>query len=75
MAAATTTSTMAAAELPTPAAFAFPYAAGPYPIQLALMQHLYWTLEHGQVGLVQSPTGTVRPDLPPSLPPEDSPLF
>lgn len=47
--------------LPTPEAFAFPYAPGPYPIQLALMQHLYATLEQAKVGIVQSPTGTVRP--------------
>lgn len=49
--------------LPTPEAFPFPYASGPYPIQLDLMRHLYGTLERAEVGIVQSPTGTVSPAL------------
>lgn len=46
--------------LPTPDVFPFPYAT-PYAIQLQLMQHIYHTLEHSHLAIVQSPTGTVRP--------------
>ena len=35
---------------------AFPYSA--YDIQLGFMQKLYETLEHGGIGLFESPTGT-----------------
>lgn len=37
---------------------AFPYT--PYPIQHEFMSHLYNTLEAGQVGLFESPTGNTR---------------
>lgn len=52
--------------LSTPDVFPFPYAT-PYPIQLQLMQHIYHTLEHSHLAIVQSPTGTVRPPSPPPL--------
>ena len=37
---------------------AFPYSS-PYPIQAELMQHLYKSIEHRKVSIVESPTGTV----------------
>lgn len=46
--------------LPTPPSFSFPYAQ-PYPIQTALMQHVYSAVEDPgvRVAVVESPTGTV----------------
>jgi Rad3-related DNA helicase len=45
--------------LPTPDSFpAFPYDP-PYSIQVQLMRHLYHSIEHGKVAIVESPTGTV----------------
>jgi hypothetical protein len=35
----------------------FPYAAGPYPQQLGLMQTAYCALQRGGVALLESPTG------------------
>lgn len=53
--------------LATPDTFpAFPYAL-PYKIQLDLMQHLYNSIEHKKITIVESPTGTVRPTFAHSL--------
>jgi hypothetical protein len=38
-----------------PRCFSFPYP--PYPIQQQFMEALYQTLEEGQIGLFESPTG------------------
>lgn len=38
--------------------FLFPYEA--YPIQVDLMNSIYQAIEHRQIGLFESPTGTVR---------------
>jgi hypothetical protein len=59
--------------LPTPSSFpAFPFNP-PYSIQVELMHHIYSAIEHRQVFIAESPTGTVsswspqrlrmRPDL------------
>lgn len=40
-------------------AFRFPYPAA-YPIQLDLMQAVFRAIEDRQIGLFESPTGTVR---------------
>lgn len=45
-------------ELTPPEAFPFPFT--PYGIQEDFMRELYLTLERGQVGIFESPTGTVR---------------
>ena len=46
--------------LPTPDKFpAFPYDP-PYDIQVALMRHLYQSIEDKKVAIVESPTGTVN---------------
>lgn len=37
----------------------FPFPYQPYPIQEQFMQALYGALEHGKVGIFESPTGTV----------------
>ena len=52
---------MPALTLPTPDIFPFPYAE-PYPIQMALMRHIYSSVEAQGVRatVVESPTGTVR---------------
>lgn len=47
-----------AAELKPPEEFPFPFQ--PYAIQKNFMRELYHTLERGQVGIFESPTGTVR---------------
>ena len=45
--------------LPTPNSFpAFPFNP-PYSIQVELMRHLYSAIEHRQVSIAESPTGTV----------------
>ena len=41
-----------------PEKFAFPF--DPYDIQVGFMRSLYSVLELGQVGIFESPTGTVR---------------
>lgn len=63
------TSAHTGSDLPKDAkSFMFPYDA--YQIQIDFMNALYDTIEHRQVGLFESPTGTVRstalcsPDLP-----------
>lgn len=48
-------------ELTPPEAFPFPFT--PYSIQEDFMRELYLTLERGQVGIFESPTGTVRIEL------------
>ena len=45
-------------ELEPPEAFPFPFT--PYDIQKDFMRELYLTLERGQVGIFESPTGTVK---------------
>ena len=45
-------------ELAPPAEFPFPFH--PYNIQKDFMRELYLALERGQVGIFESPTGTVR---------------
>lgn len=45
-------------ELAPPSEFPFPFE--PYSIQKDFMRELYMTLERGQVGIFESPTGTVR---------------
>ena len=45
--------------LPTPQSFpAFPFDP-PYSIQVELMRHIYSAIEHRQVSIAESPTGTV----------------
>jgi chromosome transmission fidelity protein 1 len=45
--------------LPTPSSFpAFPFNP-PYSIQVELMRHIYSAIEHRQVFIAESPTGTV----------------
>jgi len=39
--------------------FGFPYPR-PYSIQLDLMKALYQTIDNRQIGIFESPTGTVR---------------
>lgn len=49
-----------------PKDFHHPYT--PYGIQQQFMQHVYDTIEDGCVGILESPTGTVRqPLFPPAL--------
>ena len=43
-------------KLSVPAEFKFPFT--PYPIQIDFMRQLYETVEAGQVGIFESPTGT-----------------
>ena len=43
-------------KLSTPDEFKFPFE--PYSIQLDFMRQLYETVEAGQVGIFESPTGT-----------------
>ena len=38
----------------------FPFPFQPYDIQRAFMKELYLTLDRGQVGIFESPTGTVK---------------
>lgn len=46
-------------KLPTPDSFpAFPFDP-PYSIQIDLMRHLYSAIEHRQIAIAESPTGTV----------------
>lgn len=45
---------------PSDATYGFPYET-PYDVQKQLMDHLYRSFAHGQVTVVESPTGTVRP--------------
>lgn len=45
-------------ELHPPDKFLFPFT--PYQIQEEFMKNLYITLEKGQLGVFESPTGTVR---------------
>lgn len=45
-------------EARAPGAFPFPHA--PYPIQLEFMTALYDTIDRRQIGIFESPTGTVR---------------
>ena len=53
-----TTSTAMNLTLTPPEVFsAFPY--NPYPMQTDLMRHLYKSIEHKKVSIVESPTGTV----------------
>ncbi len=40
----------------------FPFPFAPYPIQLDFMKNLYSALEGNQVGIFESPTGTVSCD-------------
>ena len=47
-----------AAALLASAAFAFPYAAA-YPMQIDLMRAIFRAIEAAQVGVFESPTGTV----------------
>lgn len=44
-------------ELKPPAEFLFPFQ--PYSIQKDFMREVYTTLERGQIGIFESPTGTV----------------
>lgn len=45
-------------KLKPPSTFPFPFT--PYSIQHDFMTSLYKTLEEGQLGIFESPTGTVR---------------
>lgn len=45
-------------ELEPPADFPFPFQA--YDIQKDFMKHLYQVLERKQIGIFESPTGTVN---------------
>jgi chromosome transmission fidelity protein 1 len=38
----------------------FPFPFPPYPIQVDLMKSVYEIFEYGKVGILESPTGTVR---------------
>jgi Rad3-related DNA helicase len=38
----------------------FPFPFKPYDIQQSLMSHIYTALRQKQVGIFESPTGTVR---------------
>ena len=49
---------MEAEELQPPSEFPFPFQ--PYDIQKDFMHHLYMALERGNVGIFESPTGTVH---------------
>jgi Rad3-related DNA helicase len=41
----------------------FPFPFSPYPIQLEFMKTVYEVIEYGKIGILESPTGTVRENL------------
>ena len=45
----------------------FPFPFPPYPIQEDFMKNLYQALDGGKIGIFESPTGTVRLAVWPSL--------